>query len=327
MRRAWSVRAATVGVVMAATVAGPAGSAGGSGPAVGSTVRVAVSVATLWVSRASPRPVDRPALQNPARIRQWLHDMSTEARRGLVGRVETQALYGERLRVTGVDGSWLHVVALRQPTSRDSRGYPGWVPVRQVTSATSGTGSRVATVLALTTRLHPTDAGAGLTVSFGTRLPVLGVTADRVSVRTLDGRRMTVAAGDVVVSDGPDALPATRAGLMATALSFRGVPYLWGGRSGYAVDCSGFTELVYDVHGVRLPRDANDQYAAGRSVPAASVQRADLAFFQRGDTIGHVGFVTGKGRLLHAPGSGMVVRVDPIGSVSGFAGYRSFLPA
>src|SRR5947209_6702504 len=102
--------------------------------AAGTHVWVTVAVATLWSSPAAPRPVDAPALSAPVQIRRWLAGMSTSARRGLTGRIESQALYGEPLTVTGVSGSWLHVVAPGQPTHRDNRGYPGWVPRRQVTA-------------------------------------------------------------------------------------------------------------------------------------------------------------------------------------------------
>ena len=154
----------------------PATAAPGA-PAVGSPVWVRVAVATLWVAPDSPRAVDAPALARPVHIRRWLHAMSRDVRRDLVGRVETQALYGERLRVIGERGRWLHVVATGQATHRDRRGYPGWVPRRQVTSRAPTATSQVATVTRLTARLRRVDGSGGGVVSFGTRLPVLGITA------------------------------------------------------------------------------------------------------------------------------------------------------
>src|SRR5919202_6441528 len=73
---------------------------------------VAVAVATLWVSPAYAR-----ALTN----------LDTSARRALVGKIETQALYGERVRVLERRGRWARVVVPDQPTPRDRRGYPGWI--------------------------------------------------------------------------------------------------------------------------------------------------------------------------------------------------------
>jgi cell wall-associated NlpC family hydrolase len=293
---------------------------------VGDVVRVDVSVATLWVSPSSPRPVDRPALQDPVNMRRWLGDMSTDARRALVGRVETQALYGERLTVLGVWDRWLRVVAPGQPTSRDARGYPGWVPRRQVTTAPTTASARVATVVARHTWLKRTDGSREVAVGYGTRLPVLAVGADTVAVAGVTGRRLRVPGSAVVVAArGAPPRPATRRSVLADAMDLRGVPDLWGGRSGWALDCSGFTGLVYSVHGVRLPRDADDQARRGSAVPLDGGRRADLAFFQRGDSIGHVGFLTGDGRLLHAPSSGQVVSVVPLQDVSGLVRIRSYL--
>src|SRR5439155_1698841 len=78
----------------------------------GHSVWVSVDVATLWHSTTSPRSIDAKAVSAPVDIRGWLAAMSTSARLGLVGRVQTQALYGERLLVTGVRTGWLHVVAV-----------------------------------------------------------------------------------------------------------------------------------------------------------------------------------------------------------------------
>jgi gamma-D-glutamyl-L-lysine dipeptidyl-peptidase len=307
----------------------PAGAAVAERPAAlaaGTTVRVDVSVATLWVSADSPRPVDRPALRDPVDMRAWLSAMSTEARRGLVGRVETQALYGEQLRVVGVTRRWLHVVAVDQPTSRDPRGYPGWIPRRQVTTHALPLTGRTATVVSAHTWLRDATGARRTAVGYGTRLPTLRAGARWVRVMTVTGdalrlRRSTVSVAD----DGAAALPRTRSAVLDDALGWRGVPYLWGGRSGWAVDCSGFTGLVYGVHGVRLPRDADDQATVGRAVAVSDAHRADLAFFTRGTGIGHVGFVAGSGQLLHAPGSGQSVMLSPLSSVSGLASVRRYL--
>ncbi len=300
--------------------------AGGSVAPVGSSVYVKVAVATLWVSPDSPRPVDAPALAAPVHIRSWLHSMSTAARRDLVGRVETQALLGERLLVTGSRPGWLRVVAVGQPTHRDSRGYPGWVPSRQVTSRAAAHTASVATVIRLTVRLHRPDGTRSFAVSYGTRLPVLRTTASEVTVRTPSGRTRTVRAGAVAVAPaGSPAQASTRRSVIDGAFDFSGVPYLWGGRSGFAVDCSGFTNLVYGVHGVRLARDADDQARQGRSVAGGQQRRADLAFFAPSGSVSHVGFVVGSDRLLHAPSTGQVVSVTRLSSMSGLSGVRRYL--
>ncbi|HET7310666.1 MAG TPA: NlpC/P60 family protein [Mycobacteriales bacterium] len=296
-------------------------------PSVGQSVWVDVAVATLWVTPTSPRPVDAPALSNPVHIATWLKAMSTSTRRGLVGRVETQSLYGERLLVTGVRTGWLHVVAVTQPTHRDSRGYPGWVPLRQVTTHRPISTTYVATVIQRLAPLRTTTGTSSIWVSFGTRLPVLVVGATRTTVYTPTGQRRTIANTAVVrrlTSARP--LPLTASSVLASARLFVGTPYLWGARSGWAVDCSGFTNIVYGVHGVRLPRDADDQARRGSSVAIGAQRPSDLVFYKEGTaTIVHVGFSAGGGVLLHAPHTGAFVGTASVTSPGAIAAIRRFV--
>ncbi|MDQ1704203.1 MAG: gamma-D-glutamyl-L-lysine dipeptidyl-peptidase [Frankiaceae bacterium] len=241
--------------------------------------------------------------------------MTTADRRDLAGRVETQALYGERLRVIGSSGTWLHVTAVGQPTHRNSHGYPGWLPARQTTSTAPVSTTDVATVTRLTTWLRNPAGDKRIEVSFGTRLPVLQRAQDTITVASPTHRTLTVTAGDVVVRPASrPALRLTRSSVVSTARRFLGVAYLWGGRSGFGVDCSGFTQLVYRVHGVVIPRDADDQAGAGTATTVSGASSSDLLFFDEGGTIGHVGFALGSGRMLHAPHTGAVVQVGSMGS-------------
>ena len=93
-----------------------------------------VAVATLWTSPDQVRPVDEPALWRPSRPRDWVEGMTAEERADLDGRTLSQLLLGERVQVAEVHGDWAQVVALGQPSSRDSRGYPGWLPVDQLST-------------------------------------------------------------------------------------------------------------------------------------------------------------------------------------------------
>jgi cell wall-associated NlpC family hydrolase len=108
---------------------------------------VCVPVTTLWTSPRAPRDVDMWAVAPQPDVVAWLADLdAAEARLGLHGRAVTQLELGEPVRITGgSDGSttgstgsgaegWLQVVAPMQPSSRDSRGYPGWVPAEHVSS-------------------------------------------------------------------------------------------------------------------------------------------------------------------------------------------------
>src|SRR5205085_8839845 len=91
--------------------------------------------------------------------------------------------------------------------------------------------------------------GAGRRVmetSMGTRLPVRDTTPDAVVVATPDGASLRVNPGDVsVTAPGAPALPPSAASVVRVARIFEGLPYLWGGTSGFGFDCSGLTYLAY----------------------------------------------------------------------------------
>jgi hypothetical protein len=91
---------------------------------VGGTAFVAVTVATGWHSSTSPRGVDAPALANPVRIRAWLASLSPSQQAGLIGRVDTQVLLGDRVLLIELTGTWARVVVADQATPIDARGYP-----------------------------------------------------------------------------------------------------------------------------------------------------------------------------------------------------------
>jgi cell wall-associated NlpC family hydrolase len=91
---------------------------------MGGVLQVAVAVATLWASPAAARPLT-PAQELT---------LSTRQRVALVGRIETQALRGEQVRVLARRGTWVKVAVLDQPSPRNRYGYPGWLLAAQLRS-------------------------------------------------------------------------------------------------------------------------------------------------------------------------------------------------
>lgn len=292
---------ALIVAVAALAVAAPARAA----LAPGDAATVDVSVATLWTAPGLARSIDAPALSNPADPAAWSRNLATTASRiWLDGKVVTQALYGEAVTVLAVRGGWAKVVVPDQPTPLDRRGYPGWVPVRQVAAGVAaGAPAQQVVVLAPTATLT-LASGRTLTVSYGTRLPVAGRSGGVVSVTTPDGAGTLPAA-----SVGP-AQPATGAAIVSAVRPFLGVRYLWGGLSAWGFDCSGLVWDVFRAHGVVVPRDADAQARGGTPVSPLRLRPGDLVFY--GTPVVHVAIYAGGGRMLEAPDSAHRVRLVPL---------------
>jgi cell wall-associated NlpC family hydrolase len=105
--------------------------------------------------------------------------------------------------------------------------------------------------------------------------------------------------------------PSNYGGVVGVALSYQGVPYVWGGASPSGFDCSGLVMYSYAQVGVSLPHSSYAQYGMGVSVPRDQLQPGDLVFF---DGLGHVGLYIGNGLFVHAPHTGTVVQVSSLDS-------------
>ena len=106
-----------------------------------------------------------------------------------------------------------------------------------------------------------------------------------------------------------------RNSIVNTALLFLNSPYLWGGKTPFGIDCSGFTQMVYKINGYKLSRDAKDQANQGKTLSFIEESEAgDLAFFNNdeGDII-HVGIILQNNHIIHASGKVRIDRIDHIG--------------
>ena len=106
---------------------------------------------------------------------------------------------------------------------------------------------------------------------------------------------------------------------------FLDTPYLWGGKSVFGIDCSGFVQQTFKLFGVMLLRDAYLQ--AEQGAPVSSIEEAqlgDLAFFKNdSERVVHVGIVLEEGAIAHASGKVRIDKIDADGIINGETGKRT----
>jgi len=151
-------------------------------------------------------------------------------------------------------------------------------------------------------------------VVIGNRFSVISKTSEKLVIQFPDGRAGWIPSTeatmylDWVLSRNVDA-----DNIINTAAAFMGRPYLWRGTSPKAMDCSGFTKMVYYINGVALARDASQQVKDGDVVALDPefkyLQKGDLLFFgskataEKKERIWHVAIYLGNGKIIHASGA------------------------
>ncbi|WP_328812783.1 C40 family peptidase [Paradesulfitobacterium ferrireducens] len=99
---------------------------------------------------------------------------------------------------------------------------------------------------------------------------------------------------------------ASASGIVSTALSLQGIPYVFGGTTRKGFDCSGFTQYVYKASGISIPRTSYTQFNSGTPVSKQDLQPGDLVFFTTySKGASHVGIYVGNGTFVHASDSGV----------------------
>jgi hypothetical protein len=217
----------------------------------------------------------------------------------------TQWLCGERVRVLERQGEWVHALG--------EDGYAAWIQGSAAIKADTAD-PWAADAWSLGVSILGPDRARGY-LPWGAR------------VQRGEGTLLVLPSGTIVqpedptaivpVDELPDRFPHDPASIIESARGWKGVPYLWGGRTNTGCDCSGFVQAVLAVHGVALPRDSDQQAEAGSpasdfraSSPEAAP--ADLIFFApEGRGITHVAISTGGTGIIHcSAGRGLVMEDD-----------------
>ncbi len=214
--------------------------------------------------------------------------------------VVSQAIFGSNVDMLERHHKWARI--------RTTDQYTGWMPIRDLRNlhapyAASGHFVQVESLFAnLYQETDVTQHRPVVTVPFETHLEVIEDTArdnDRwLEVRLPDGRMAWIQRSDIV----RDLKPLSIEESIQLGKRFLGLPYLWGGRSSYGYDCSGFTQMLVRSRGINMPRDADLQAAWSGVTPVdrKDLQPGDLLFFgSSAAEITHTGMYIGGGDFIH----------------------------
>ncbi|MCO5732772.1 NlpC/P60 family protein [Rhizobium sp. SSA_523] len=230
--------------------------------------------------------------------------------------IDTQLLWGETVRVFDRQDGWAWVQA-------EIDSYVGYLPEAELQTPVEAshwiTAARSFVYPEAELRRVPLQA-----LSMGSRVRVVGEAETRgTRYAVLDTGGAIIAGHCRPIGTAPDK------DYVRLAALFLETPYLWGGRSGFGIDCSGLVQLAAMMAGHAIPRDSDMQAGFGMDIGRADLRRGDLVFWK-----GHVAIMEDEATILHANGHTMTVAREPldgaivrIGWLYGQpTGYRRFLP-
>ncbi|MCD6366668.1 MAG: C40 family peptidase [Bacteroidales bacterium] len=207
----------------------------------------------------------------------------------------SQLLFGELFEIVEQTDKWAMITSLWD-------GYQGWVDWKMITEITKdefdGLNKSPKTfTLSIFTKIIDDQTG------YSQLLPAGSVLYNFDLGKT----RCYFLSKSFVVENYDNSL--LNAGITDIAKQFLNAPYLWGGRTYFGIDCSGYSQLICRLKGISLSRDAKDQAMKGNSVNMVhEIKPGDLAFFdnEEGNII-HVGILINSHTIIHASGK---VRID-----------------
>jgi gamma-D-glutamyl-L-lysine dipeptidyl-peptidase len=228
----------------------------------------------------------------------------------------TQILFGELYRITSKENQWLRI-----KLAYDN--YEGWIGRNQSMLIDEDEFIRLLntdTVSSLDlVQLVSNETRRSITpILLGSSLP--GYTDQKFTVAgeqfSFDG---LIADAELLESARtPQLRQKAKQTLVDDAMLYLHAPYLWGGRTPFGIDCSGFTQMVYKLKKIKLLRDASQQASHGEPLNFISeAEPGDLAFFDDEEgKITHVGLMIDKTRIIHASGKVKIDLIDHEGIYS-----------
>ena len=213
----------------------------------------------------------------------------------------TQLLFGETFEIIIENDKWIKIIS-----AFDS--YEGWIDSKMFTDISHEEFMRLNSdeqflVKNPSAIIKCSDNPAPIRVSAGSVIPFYDYEKGRFHI---NGKTYIISKSNLFRKRLTDIKT-----LLRSAEYFLNTPYLWGGRNIMGIDCSGFTQTVFRLNGIDLPRDASQQILFGEKIENfADIYPGDLAFFRndKGNVI-HVGIILTPNTIIHSSGD---VHVDYI---------------
>lgn len=206
----------------------------------------------------------------------------------------SQLVFGETYSILEEQHDWLLVRS-------DWDGYEGWISRNAHTALSSADSNKIRVsdaVYSTDPVLNAVQSGKAepFRLSFGSRLPFIDREQGTFRINTSSyGLPHSCSLSTSIIGN-------IRTSVTVFARAWLNAPYLWGGKTIFGTDCSGFVQTLFRVHGIYLHRDARKQSLAGAPVNLLSESHpGDLAFFDNDEgEITHVGIITQSGHIIHA---------------------------
>lgn len=232
-----------------------------------------------------------------------------------------QLLFGDTYHIIAQHDNWARI-------SSDHDGYEGWLDKQQISPLSETEYQQIIAApkhIALDIANTINTEGMRFLIPIGSTLPNYNAATRLFSIdnRIYRYNGKTIAPIHPATPPNPQQDAADKPNLpqndqlhtqiVQFAKKYLHTPYLWGGRSPFGIDCSGFTQVCAKLCGISIQRDAHQQALQGNLITHLNqAQLGDLAFFSpvpSTDRITHVGIICGRHHIIHASGE---VRIDTI---------------
>ncbi len=210
----------------------------------------------------------------------------------------SQLLFGETVELINKQDNWRKIKMLYD-------GYIGWIDKKQIVPVAENEIKKIETSGIFTSgdlvQIAIWEKNQICPLVLGSSLPVYN------DHKFFIGSTEYIFDGNVIDVCSPNY---TR--ILENAYMYLNAPYLWGGRSPFGIDCSGFTQMVFKLCGISLPRDTGQQVELGVTINLIEESKTgDLVFFDNAEgKISHVGIIIPGNQIIHASGKVRIDRID-----------------